>query len=91
MGECARSRPAPPSAAACGWIEEHRPDAACTATLLGRDGGPGQPPGPGRVEVTVTLTYRPLILGAAGAGTQVVSASAQARPATGADTEVTTP
>ena len=65
-------------AAACSWISAHHPGAGCVATLAGE----------GRVEVTVTLTYQPLILGAVGVGGQVVSASAQARPATGDTVEV---
>ena len=67
--------------AACGWIMEHRAGAGCTATA-GADG---------LVEVTVTLTYRRVILGAAGVGPRVVSVAARARPALGDPTEVATP
>lgn len=77
-------RPVAPGAAqsaACTWIREHRPDARCAA--ITRDQG--------RVEVTVTLTYRPVILGAAGVSDRVISASAQARPAIGDTEEVTDP
>lgn len=78
------ARPVAPGAAqsaACTWIDQHRPDARCAATTHGQ----------GRVEVTVTLTYRPVLFGAAGAGERVISASAQARPAIGDTTEVTDP
>ncbi len=77
-------RPVAPGAAqsaACTWISEHRPDARCSAVTQEQ----------GRVEVTVTLTYRPVLLGAAGVGERLVSASAQARPAIGDTEEVTTP
>lgn len=77
-------RPVAPGAAqsaACTWISEHRTDARCTAVTHGQ----------GRVEVTVTLTYRPVILAAVGVGERVVSASAQARPAIGDTEEVTDP
>lgn len=77
-------RPVAPGAAqsaACSWISKHRPDARCAATTHPQ----------GRVEVTVSLTYRPVLLGAAGVGERAVSASAQARPAVGDSEEVTTP
>ncbi|MGJ7442969.1 TadE family protein [Aquipuribacter sp. MA13-6] len=77
-------RPVAPGAAqsaACTWISEHRPDARCAATTHGQ----------GRVEVTVTLTFRPVLLGAAGVGERAISASAQARPAVGDTEEVTAP
>lgn len=73
--------PGAAQAAACSWISEHRTDAQCTA----------RSEADGRVEVRVTLTYRPVILGAVGVSTRVVSASAQARPAIGDTTEVTGP
>ncbi|MGJ7442991.1 TadE/TadG family type IV pilus assembly protein [Aquipuribacter sp. MA13-6] len=77
-------RPVAPGAAqsaACTWIRVHRPEAGCAAITHGQ----------GRVEVTVTLTYRPVLLRAAGVGERVISASAQARPAIGDTEEVTTP
>ena len=73
--------PGAAQAAACGWTAKYRPDAGCTASVAAR----------GRVEVTVTLIYRPVILGAVGVGPRVVSASAQARPAIGDATEVGAP
>jgi len=77
-------RPVAPGAAqhaACTWISEHRTDARCTAVTHAQ----------GRVEVTVTLTYRPVILAAVGVSERVISASAQARPAIGDTEEVTDP
>ncbi len=67
--------------AACTWIGQYRPDASCAATV-----GPE-----GQVDVTVTITYRPVILGAVGVGTQVVSATVGARPAIGDTREVSLP
>lgn len=68
-------------AAACTWVDEHRPDASCAATV-----GAG-----GRVDVTVEITYRPGILSAVGVGPQLVSATAGARPAVGDSVEVDVP
>lgn len=73
--------PGAAQAAACTWIGQYRPDASCAAVV----GSQGQ------VDVTVTITYRPAILGAVGVGPQVVSATAGARPAIGDTQEVSIP
>lgn len=73
--------PGAAQAAACTWIALYRPDASCSA-VAGPDG---------QVNVTVTITYQPVLLGAVGVGPQVVSATAGARPAIGDTQEVSIP
>lgn len=68
-------------AAACTWVDDHRPDASCGATVGAE----------GRVDVTVRITYRPALLSAVGVGPQLVSATAGARPAVGDTVEVDVP
>lgn len=70
--------PGAAQAAACTWIGRYRPDASCTAVVR-----PG-----GQVDVTVTLAYTPVILGAAGMAPKTISVSANARPAVGDGQEV---
>jgi len=73
--------PGAAQAAACAWVASSRADASCRAST-----GPG-----GLVQVTVTLTYSPVMLGAVGVGPRPVTGQAEARPAIGDDEEVTDP
>ncbi len=73
--------PGAAQAAACAWVARYRPDATCQAST-----GPG-----GAVHVEVSITYTPVLLGAAGVGPRVVRADADARPAVGDRQEVQAP
>jgi Flp pilus assembly protein TadG len=66
-------------AAACTWVAQARPDASCQA----------RPGAGGVVDVTVTLTYTPVLL--APIGPRSATGHGTARPAVGVQREVTSP
>lgn len=72
--------PGSTQAAACSWVAGVRPDAQCTATAAAD----------GRVSVTVSVVYEPVLLPDA-FGQKRATGRGTARPAVGAQDEVRTP
>lgn len=68
--------PGTAQAAACGWVAQARPDAVCQAV----------PAADGVVEVSVTVTYTPVMLPSA-VGPLTATGHGTARPAVGVDQE----
>lgn len=66
-------------AAACSWVAGVRPEATCTATSAAD----------GRVSVTVSVVYQPVLL--IGFGERTATGRGTARPAVGVQDEVVTP